>query len=101
MRHALADGALTRCIQRMRFPAIAIAVAALSAGFAPQKGAERPIVSAGRAPRIVRTVGWSTVAQGPLAGWRVQWDRETDVPLHLFGAGVAVPGAMTDRNVAE
>src|SRR5579859_6861694 len=84
----------------MRLQAIAIA-AALSAGFAPQKGAERPIVSAGRAPRTVRTVGWSTFAQGPLAGWRVQWDKDTDVPVRMFGPGVTAPGAMANRSVAE
>ena len=84
----------------MRLQAIAIA-AALSAGFAPQKGAERPIVAAGRAPRTVRPVGWSTLSQGPLAGWSVQWDKDTDVPVRMFGPGISAPGAMANRSVAE
>ena len=84
----------------MRLRALLLA-AALSAGFAPQKGVDRPIVAAGRAPRIVRAVRWSSPAQGPLAGWRVQWDHDTNVPLRMWGPGLATPGAMTNADAAE
>jgi len=93
----------------MRFRTLAIA-AALSAGishsgdaFAPQKGAERPVVTAGRAPRLHRDVAW-TAPQGALAalpGWRVMWDRDTDVPLRMWGPSIAAPHTSSDANAAE
>jgi len=93
----------------MRFRTLAIA-AALSAGishtgdaFAPHKGADRPVVAAGRAPRLHRDVAW-TAPQGALAGlpgWRVQWDRDTDVPLRLWGQSIAAPGTSANANAAE
>jgi cysteine-rich repeat protein len=90
----------------MRFRTLAIA-AAFSTGivstgeaFVPQKGAERPIVAAGRAPRAHRDVSWTTKVAG-LASWHAQWDRDTDVPLRLWGAGVAAPNAMIDPAAAE
>src|SRR5262245_36652608 len=93
----------------MRFRTLAIA-AALSAGishtgdaYAPQKGAERPVVAAGRAPRMQRDVAW-TAPQGALAAlpsWRVMWDRDTDVPLRLWGPSIAAPGTMQNASTAE
>lgn len=93
----------------MRFRTLAIA-AALSAGlsqtgdaYAPQKGAERPVVAAGRAPRLHRDVAW-TSPSGSLAGlpsWRAMWDRDTDVPLRLWGPSIAAPGTSANANAAE
>ncbi|HEY5948689.1 MAG TPA: hypothetical protein VIV40_24525, partial [Kofleriaceae bacterium] len=93
----------------MRIRTLALA-AALSLGishsgdaYAPQKGAERPVVAAGRAPRLHRDVAW-TAPQGALAGlpsWQVLWDRDTDVPLRLWGPPVAAPHASADASAAE
>jgi hypothetical protein len=68
------------------------------------KGAEAPVVSAGRAPRMHRTTSWSRDAQLAalgLPGWTAIWDRDTDVPLRLWGSGVSAPGAMRDPQIAE
>jgi MYXO-CTERM domain-containing protein len=93
----------------MRFKTLAIA-AALSAGisttgsaYAPQKGAERPVVTASRAPRLHRDVTWAA-PQGALAGlpsWRVIWDRDTEVPLRLWGPAIAAPGTSANAAAAE
>jgi cysteine-rich repeat protein len=93
----------------MRFRTLAIA-AALSAGvvhtgdaYAPQKGADRPVVAAGRAPRLHRDVAW-TAPQGALAAlpsWQVIWDRDTDVPLRLWGPSIAAPRTTADAAAAE
>ncbi len=93
----------------MRFRTLAIA-AALSTGivetgdaYAPQKGAERPVVTEGRAPRLHRDVTWAA-PQGALAGlpsWRVMWDRDTDVPLRLWGPSIAAPGTSTSASATE
>jgi cysteine-rich repeat protein len=85
----------------MRFRTVAIA-AALSAGFAPHKGAEPPIVAATRAPRLHRDVAWTAPAGAlaQLAGWRVMWDRDTDVPLRLWGPALSAPRATGDAAVA-
>src|SRR5689334_1414325 len=93
----------------MRVRTVVIA-AALSAGishtgdaFAPQKGAERPVVAAGRAPRLHRDVTWNA-PQGALAGlpsWQVMWDRDTDVPLRLWGPAITAPNTTTDAVAAE
>jgi cysteine-rich repeat protein len=93
----------------MRLRTLAI-TAALSAGvvqtgsaYAPQKGADRPVVAAGRAPRLHRDVAW-TAPQGALAGlpsWQVMWDRDTDVPLRLWGPSIAAPRTTSDANAAE
>jgi cysteine-rich repeat protein len=91
----------------MRFRTIVIA-AAFSAGlvqtgaaFAPHKGAESPIVANGRAPRAHRDVGWRAPATAGLAGWQVQWDRDTGVPLRMWGPRIAAPNAQKDPAAAE
>jgi cysteine-rich repeat protein len=93
----------------MRFRTLAIA-AALTAGiaqtgdaYAPQKGADRPVVAANRAPRLHRDVTWAA-PQGALAGlpsWRVMWDRDTDVPVRLWGPSIAAPGTSSNASAAE
>src|SRR5262245_4859781 len=93
----------------MRFRTLTIA-AALSAGisssgdaYAPQKGAERAVVAAGRAPRLHRDVAWTAPhgALDSLPSWHVIWDRDTDVPLRLWGPSIAAPGTSSDGRAAE
>jgi cysteine-rich repeat protein len=86
----------------MRFRTIAI-VTALSAGlaqtgaaFAPRKGAEPQTVAAGRPARAHRDVTWKTIGD-----WRVIMDRDTDVPLRMWGTPIAAPHANSDAAAAE
>ncbi len=68
------------------------------------KGAEAPWVSAGRAPRMHRTTSWSRDAELAalgLPGWTAIWDRDTKVPLRLWGPGLSAPGAMQNPAIAE
>jgi hypothetical protein len=68
------------------------------------KGAEEPMVTPDRAPRKHRTIGWSRASQlvaAGLPGWTAMWDRDTDVPVRLWGPGVHAPGAVADAAVAE
>jgi MYXO-CTERM domain-containing protein len=60
-------------------------------------------------PRIQPTVAHippvaaSAAARGGMlagATWRSIWDRDTNVPLRLYGSGVAVPGSVADPAVA-
>ncbi len=75
------------------------------------KGAEAPIVAAERGGRTVREVVWSRAGRGGplatrlaaegLAGWTAQWDRDTDVPLRLWGAGIVFSGSTANPAIAE
>ena len=96
----------------MRFRTIAIATA-LAAGlgptvsaYAPHKGSEQPVVAAGRAPRAHRTVGYSAPAKlapqmGTFASWKQIWDRDTDVPLRMWGPSIPFFGSTASSTVAE
>lgn len=86
----------------MRFRTIALATI-LSAGltqtgsaFAPQKGAERPTVTAGQPARLYRDTAWKT-----LGNWRAIWDRDTDVPVRMWGPPIDAPNANSDAAAAE
>lgn len=86
----------------MRFRTVAI-VTALSAGlaqtgaaYAPQKGAESQTVAVGRPARAHRDVAWKTIGD-----WRVIMDRDTDVPLRMWGTPIAAPHANSDAAAAE
>ncbi len=87
----------------MRFRTLAIA-ATLSAGFAPFKGAENQVVTPSHEPRSHRDVAWQAPA-GKLAtlpaNWRVMWDRDTDVPVRLWGPALAAPNTTSDPIAAE
>ena len=90
----------------MRFTLAAALTAGLvhsAAAYAPQKGAERPLVAAGRAARAHRDVTWLAPknALAQLPGWRVLWDRDVDVPLRLWGPPIAAPNASADAAAAE
>ncbi|HUS28864.1 MAG TPA: MYXO-CTERM sorting domain-containing protein [Kofleriaceae bacterium] len=93
----------------MRFRTLAIATALYAgltqtgAAYVAQKGAERPTVAAGRPARLHRDVAWAA-PQGALAGlpsWRVIWDRDTDVPLRMWGPPISAPNANRDAAAAE
>lgn len=93
----------------MRFRTLAIATglaASLSTGFAPRKGAENPVVTPDRAPRTFRDVAWKapvgTLASLPSShAWRVMWDRDTDVPVRLWGPAQSAPGTTANAAAAE
>src|SRR5262245_63726972 len=93
----------------MRFRTVALA-AGLAAGltqttdaFVPQKGADRPFVASGLAPRQHRQATFitTTLAAHRLAGWRAIWDRDTDIPVRMWGDSLAAPGAMANPAIAE
>jgi uncharacterized protein (TIGR03382 family) len=88
----------------MRMRTLGIA-AALAAGWIQdsdavirQKSADAPQVSGDRGPRARRTIGYGSIAQ---LGWKAIFDRDTDVPLRLWGKGVLAPGAVADPAIAE
>ena len=93
----------------MRFRTIAIATA-LAAGLAPAVNAyaphqsERPVVTTGRPSRTHRTVGYSAPAKaqmGSLANWHQIWDRDTDVPLRMWGPSIPFFGSTATPAIAE
>lgn len=76
----------------------------MSDAFVPFKGAERPLVSADRAPRSHRTIGWTrpgALTAAGLPAWTAIWDRDTDVPLRLWGDGVTVRDSVANAAIAE
>ena len=79
----------------MRFRTLFVA-AALSAGFAPTKGAESPTVANGRAPRLHRDVTWST-----FGSWKAIIDHDTGVPVRMWGPSIAAPGTIKDAAAAD
>src|SRR5260221_2053191 len=95
----------------MRFRTIAITaalgsglVAQTSNAFVPHKG-DQPFVTPDRQPRVHRTTAWTAPATaqltGVLATWKAIWDRDTDVPLRMWGKSIATPNATADAAVAE
>jgi len=75
------------------------------------KGAEAPIVAADRGARLYRDVVFSSARRGGmlsnrlaadgLAGWNAQWDRDTDVPLRMWGSGIVFSGSVANAATAE
>jgi uncharacterized protein (TIGR03382 family) len=86
----------------MRLRTFALATALIAGlgheggAFVPQKGADKPLVTPGRAPRVHRDLAWKQV--GP---WRMQLDRDTGVPLRMWGNPIAAAGSVRDAAVAE
>jgi hypothetical protein len=84
---------------RMRTLGIAAALSAAliqdTGAVVPSKAADAPMVSAGRGPRSHRATEWSAVDQLP--GWRAIWDRDTGVPLRIWGSGVIAQGAVAEK----
>jgi MYXO-CTERM domain-containing protein len=95
----------------MRFRTVAVAAAlatglvATSNAFVPHKGGDLPFVAAGRAPRAHRTSAWTAPKSAhvtpALASWSAIWDRDTDVPLRMWGKSIATPGVLADATAAE
>lgn len=75
------------------------AIALASMGFAP---ASEPafVAPPHLAPYTHRHTGFER-AKGGLAGWQGMWDRDTGMPIALWGKTVAAPGAMADPLAAE
>ena len=93
----------------MRFRTLAIA-SALAAGlvsstfaFGPDRH-EAPVIAAGsRQPRVHRSTGHTapkTAQLGSLASWHQIWDRDTDVPLRMWGPSLPVFAATADATLA-
>ncbi len=59
-------------------------------------GPEAPWVSAKRGPRAHRTIDWKALPDG----WTAMWDRDTDVPLRMWGSMPRIPGAVANAEVA-
>jgi MYXO-CTERM domain-containing protein len=78
-----------------------------SSAFVPPRArarSERPLETAGRPARVERTVSWQRPASaqlGSLTGWTAMWDKDTDVPLRMWGPGVIVAGSVADPAIAE
>ncbi|HEY6034342.1 MAG TPA: hypothetical protein VIV58_08785, partial [Kofleriaceae bacterium] len=90
----------------MRFRSLSIALA-LAASFASTAIAERhelPVIAAtARQPRVHRTIGHTApagVQLGSLADWHQLWDRETDVPLRMWGPSLAYFASTADPATA-
>lgn len=74
--------------------------AALSAGIArADVRPEPPLVSAARAPRQHRTIEWKPVSR--LTHWTAMWDRDTEVPLRMWGSTSPIAGSVADSEIAE
>ena len=102
---------------RKRIFAAAAAVPFALAGIAgavrnPEWLDERPLeIESGPRGRAGRDVVWDRAPAGAGAAWadflaaqpgtwRVQWDATTEVPLRIWGEGIAVPGAMASDAIA-
>jgi hypothetical protein len=48
-----------------------------------------------------RRAAWGAFVGDAGPRWRAVWDTSTDLPLRLYGQGVAAPGASLDPRVAE
>ena len=53
-----------------------------------------------RAPDSAKKA-WSKFLAATPGTWRSQWDRTTEVPLRIWGEGIAVPGSMANSAIAE
>jgi cysteine-rich repeat protein len=48
-----------------------------------------------------RAAAWRDFTARRGTAWRAMWDRDTTVPLRVYGEGIAVPGANADAAAAE
>ncbi|MFT3692831.1 MAG: hypothetical protein QM831_06805 [Kofleriaceae bacterium] len=99
----------------MRFKTFAIASAlaaslvfgpATGHAFTPHKGSEKQVISAGTTPRTHRTVGSTAPAHlamrlGTFADWQQIWDRDTDVPLRMWGPSIPFFASTANATTAE
>ncbi|MEO7095891.1 MAG: hypothetical protein ABI175_21705, partial [Polyangiales bacterium] len=84
--------------------ALSTALFQTSSAVVRPKGADAPVVAAGKAPRAHRTTEWARASQltaAGLPGWTALWDRDTNVPVRLWGPATFTAGAMKDPAIAE
>lgn len=65
---------------------------------------EPPTITVGRAPRLHRDVAWQRhrmIDRSGAAEWTAIHDRDTDVPLRMWGPGQPAPGTMASPERAE
>ncbi|HUQ05315.1 MAG TPA: DUF4215 domain-containing protein [Kofleriaceae bacterium] len=101
-----------RALATVAVPLVAL-VGTATAVRSPDYLDERPLETAdggrGRAFRDVtwdRAPGsakkaWASFLTTHGGTWRTQWDRTTEVPLRIWGEGIAVPGSMASPAIAE
>ncbi len=103
-------------MKKLALASIALPIATLtgtaSAVRSPDYLDERPLETAtGQRGRASRDITWDRAPASAqrawatfVAGggrWRAQWDRHTEVPLRIWGEGIAVPGSIASADVAE
>ncbi len=106
MRRRLVSGRSARLMRPMRYRTFVLA-AALSAGlvhtsgaFVPNRGGDAETAYGGAGARMHRDTSFvHTVARLP--SWQALWDRDTDVPLQLWGPGISAANAVVDPTAAE
>lgn len=84
--------------------ALSTALFQTSSAVVRPKGADQSVVATGKAPRMHRDTAWSRASQLAavgLPGWTALWDRDTNIPVRLFGPAPFFAGAMQDGAIAE
>lgn len=84
--------------------ALSAALIQTSSAVVQPKGAEAPVVANGKAPRSHRTTSWSRASEMTalgLPGWTALWDRDTNVPLRMWGPSTFTAGAVARPEIAE
>jgi len=84
--------------------ALSTALIQTSSAVVRPKGADQTVTAAGKAPRMHRDTAWSRASQLAavgLPGWTALWDRDTGVPVRLWGPATFHAGAMADPAIAE
>src|SRR5262249_4497787 len=82
-----------------------LAVLVLTSGFVAQDRAfvvaGRPVSEARAVERAVPARAAAAFAPLAAAGWTAVWDRDSGVPLRIWGGFVDAPGSVADAAVAE
>ena len=84
--------------------ALSAALFQTSSAVVQQKGADEPVVAAGKAPRTHRTITWSRGSQMTalgLQGWTAMFDRDTQVPVRMWGPSIFTAGSVASPAIAE
>jgi MYXO-CTERM domain-containing protein len=101
-----------RALATIAVPLVAL-VGTATAVRSPDYLDERPLETAdGGRGRAFRDVTWDRAPDSAKKAWtrflvthagtwRTQWDRTTEVPLRIWGEGIAVPGSMASPAIAE
>ncbi len=108
-------GSAQRALALSAGVALALIPSVVGAVRAPDYMAKRPPLetASGDAVRYHRDVRWDAPADGDATralqhftdlhgrGWQVIYDKETNVPLRIYGEGIPVPGSINDARIAE